>query len=134
MAGRSSRRASHVPPFVKAFNPIARRFAGGSLYALLRHRGRKSGRRYETPVVALATAAGIVVPVNYGLRTDWLQNIMAAGEAEIKLGGRWRRLVEPRLLAGAAARPFLPAPFRLFTLAFPASNRFLLLRESEPPR
>ncbi|MGZ4612806.1 MAG: hypothetical protein ACXV1K_06490 [Kineosporiaceae bacterium] len=44
----------------------------GAYASVVRHVGRTSGRRYETPVVPVATDGGFVVPLPYGPGTDWL--------------------------------------------------------------
>src|SRR5579859_2180009 len=40
-------------------------------YAVLHHVGRRSGRTYATPVVAKFTAECVIVPLPYGVDTDW---------------------------------------------------------------
>lgn len=128
MAAKQPARDRRPPAFVKPFNRLVRSFAGRRYYALLRHQGRKSGKLYDTPVMAWPTAAGIVVPVTWGTTCDWYRNIAAAGGCEVQISGRWYRAVEPRLLEGEAARPYLPVTPRLFGLLFPI-ERFLLLRQ-----
>ena len=70
----------------KVTNRITMRFAGKRVYAVVYHRGRKSGKDYQTPVVAMPTGDCFVFPLPYGAHTDWCRNLMAAG------GGRmqWR--------------------------------------------
>ncbi|HUH69305.1 MAG TPA: nitroreductase, partial [Mycobacterium sp.] len=43
----------------------------------IRHAGRRSGKQYATPVVADRVADGFVIPLPYGTRVDWLQNVLA---------------------------------------------------------
>jgi hypothetical protein len=47
--------------------------------AVLRHKGRRSGREYATPVTAEPTEGGFVKPLTYGQGVDWLKNIRVAG-------------------------------------------------------
>ena len=44
-----------------AFNPIQMRTAGTRRAGIVRHRGRVSGRAYETPVGVIATADGFLI-------------------------------------------------------------------------
>ena len=66
-------------------NPRQLRVAGtpGAPTAVIRHRGRRSARAYETPVAAIATEDGFVVSLQFGSSTDWLKNVLAAGSATI---------------------------------------------------
>ncbi|GLI27125.1 hypothetical protein ARHIZOSPH14_13670 [Agromyces rhizosphaerae] len=57
--------------------------AGRGNFALVVHRGRRSGRPYETPVQAVPIDGGFVVSLPYGADVHWLQNIRAAGECEL---------------------------------------------------
>jgi deazaflavin-dependent oxidoreductase (nitroreductase family) len=53
--------------------------------------GRRSGRRYRIPVGYLEDAARILVVVEDGLRSNWIQNALAQdGRLRIHLRGRWR--------------------------------------------
>jgi hypothetical protein len=57
-------------------NPLQMRSAGtpGAYAAVIRHRGRTTGRTYETPVWAASTEDGFVIAIVYGPRTDWLES------------------------------------------------------------
>jgi deazaflavin-dependent oxidoreductase (nitroreductase family) len=61
------------------------------------HRGRRSGRRYETPVEVFPAADGYVLALTYGPDTDWVKNVLAAGGCELRTRGRIIRLGSPRL-------------------------------------
>jgi deazaflavin-dependent oxidoreductase (nitroreductase family) len=126
---------SHVPPSVKTFNRIVGRIAGHRVYSLLLHMGRKSGKMYETPVMALSTARGLMVALTWGPRTDWYRNIMAASECAVQTSGRWYRCSEPTLLERDEAMTLLPpltrTLVRLFTMRLFAARQFLLLRRVE---
>lgn len=81
------------------FNPWQMRTAGmpGAYAAIVRHVGRTSGRRYETPVGAEPTDEGFVIALPYGPDTDWARNVLAAGSAEIVHEGRTHRVDGPRV-------------------------------------
>ena len=85
----------------RRMKPLVLRSAGsaGSPTAVVHHVGRTSGRAYETPVVATPSAGGFVVALPYGEKTDWLQNVLAAGSATIVLDGTTHDVVAPRVVA-----------------------------------
>jgi deazaflavin-dependent oxidoreductase (nitroreductase family) len=74
--------------------------------AIIEHRGRRSGKRYQTPVMAFIDGEDFVVVLNYGTGSDWVRNVEEAGSAEI-LHRRWRyRLTNPRVIPiGSAELP-----------------------------
>ena len=67
------------------FNKIALRTAGTpeTGTSIVRHRGRTSGRTFETPVGVLATDDGFLIALPYGLRSNWLRNVLANGGATL---------------------------------------------------
>ena len=52
-------------------------------------------------------ADGFVVPLPYGTRVDWLQNVLAAGRATISSQGESYDVVQPEIIDAAAALPLL---------------------------
>jgi deazaflavin-dependent oxidoreductase (nitroreductase family) len=72
------------------------------------HRGRRSGRMYQTPVNVFATGDGYVLALTYGPDTDWVKNILAAGECELRTRGRVVQLTAPRVYHDAARRGIRP--------------------------
>jgi deazaflavin-dependent oxidoreductase (nitroreductase family) len=80
--------------------------------AFMVHQGRRSGRRYRTPVMPLPLADGYLISLLYGPRRDWVRNVLAAGGCTLVRGGRQVELTGPRLLDAAGAAPLLPAPLR----------------------
>lgn len=124
----TAKKPRHVPPFVKRYNRLVRSFAGRRFYALLRHRGRKSGKTFTTPVMAWHTAGGMLIPLSWGVESDWYRNIMAANECDVQVEGRWRRCTEPSLIQRDQALSFLPASTRIMARLFPV-RQFMLLRQ-----
>jgi deazaflavin-dependent oxidoreductase (nitroreductase family) len=62
------------------------------------HRGRRSGRQYQTPVNVFPRPGGrYVVALTYGQDTDWCKNVLAAGGCELHSGGRIIELTSPLL-------------------------------------
>jgi deazaflavin-dependent oxidoreductase (nitroreductase family) len=95
-------------------NRLVRTFAGRlSPLAVVVHRGRRSGRRYRTPVVAFRAADGYVISLPYGADRDWVRNVLAAGSCRLERGGRQVELTKPRILRGRDGVKLVPAPVRL---------------------
>ena len=113
----------HVPYFMRRVNrfvtnPILGTFAWiVPPLAIVHHVGRRSGRRYRTPVVAFRTGGGFVIPMTYGRDVDWGRNLRAAGGGELVQAGRRFRIRNPRIVGGARAKASLPAVVRPVLLA-----------------
>src|SRR5437867_10590896 len=108
----------HIPRFMRAVNrvftnPVMRTFAWLiPPLAVVHHVGRKSGRRYQTPVVAFRSAKGFVIPMTYGRDVDWARNIVRGRGCEIQQMGQRFKLRRPRVVDFQAAKPNLPAVSR----------------------
>ena len=61
------------------------------------HRGRKSGRTYRTPVAVFPTPNGPVIGLFYGSQSDWVKNVLAAGELDLVTRGRTLHSDSPRI-------------------------------------
>jgi len=72
------------------------------------HRGRRSGRVYQTPVNVFAVQDGYVLALTYGPDTDWVKNILAAGECELRTRGRLIQVTAPRLYHDETRRGIRP--------------------------
>jgi deazaflavin-dependent oxidoreductase (nitroreductase family) len=105
--------------FSRLFNPFQMRTAGqpGAYAAVIRHRGRTSGRAYATPVGAVATDDGFLIALPYGMRSNWLRNVLASGSASIVHDGKEHPVCHPEVipLAQVATR-FPPSDQRSFRL------------------
>jgi deazaflavin-dependent oxidoreductase (nitroreductase family) len=65
---------------------------------LIVHRGRRSGRTYQTPVTTFPTESGFIIALTYGAEnTDWVKNVRAAGGCELRTRGRVLRLDSPHV-------------------------------------
>jgi deazaflavin-dependent oxidoreductase (nitroreductase family) len=87
---------------------------------LVIHRGRRSGRRYETPVNVFPAEDGYVFALTYGPDTDWVRNVLAAGGCELRTRGRTVRLMSPRLYRDEdrrGIRPFERQVLRVLSVA-----------------
>lgn len=75
---------------------------------VLVHVGRTSGREYQTPLEAFRVDGGyLFVPV-YGVQSDWVRNMLAAGSARLRVEGSEVVVMNPRLIDEAAAFALLP--------------------------
>jgi deazaflavin-dependent oxidoreductase (nitroreductase family) len=72
------------------------------------HRGRRSGRRYQTPVNVFTADDGYVFALTYGPDTDWVKNVLAAGSCELRTRGDTIELVSPRLFHDETRRGIRP--------------------------
>jgi deazaflavin-dependent oxidoreductase (nitroreductase family) len=72
------------------------------------HRGRRSGREYQTPVNVFAGEDGFVLALTYGPDTDWVKNVLAAGGCELRTRGRVIRLTSPRVFHDESRRHIRP--------------------------
>ncbi len=70
----------------------------GSPIAVVRHRGRKSGILYQTPVLVMRKDAQFIFALTYGRNVDWFRNVLAAGSAVLLLNGQEHHLVNPVIM------------------------------------
>jgi deazaflavin-dependent oxidoreductase (nitroreductase family) len=91
---------------VRVTRPVAAVLAGRRwfpVWAVLRHRGRKSGKEYAVPVAPLVGRDSFVIGLPWGPRTNWVQNVIAAGGCTIRWKGVDYRLSDPRVVGVEAA-------------------------------
>lgn len=86
--------------------------------AVLRHKGRRSGREYATPVTAEPTADGYVIPLSYGEDVDWLKNVRASGRGTIEARDGTHVVGEPKVIDAEEAMAAVSARARLMYRAF----------------
>jgi len=56
-------------------------------FAIVNHRGRKTGRRYRTPILAFPTETGFVFALTYGRDVDWVRNLVASDSGRLEYKG-----------------------------------------------
>ena len=89
-----------MPLAGKRWNPI---------FAVVEHRGRRTGRIYATPVAARRITDGFVIALAFGVQVDWYRNLVAGGGATIRWRGRTYRVSDPqRVDVETALAAFLP--------------------------
>ncbi|EHI14623.1 nitroreductase family deazaflavin-dependent oxidoreductase [Mycolicibacterium thermoresistibile] len=98
---------------IRYFNPVIKPFAGRLPgLSLLRHRGRRSGRDYETVVTTYRRGNELAIVLGHG-KTDWVKNVLAAGEADVVVRGREWHVVNPRIVPPGGEVAALPGFARL---------------------
>jgi deazaflavin-dependent oxidoreductase (nitroreductase family) len=129
--GSSSDRTPPAPLRIVArvINPLIKRLAGKRhvrAFAVIEHRGRRSGRVYATPVAARPTAGGFLVPMAFGERADWFRNVQAAGSCIIRWNGSDYAVDDPEIIDWEAAKPTFTRIERIFAPLF--ADHFVRLR------
>ena len=89
----------------RVFNPRALR---GDRYQAIHHVGRSSGREHRTPLEAVPVEGGYVMTLVYGSKSDWVQNVLAAGSATLEVNGELVELTDPTVLTADEAFQLLP--------------------------
>jgi deazaflavin-dependent oxidoreductase (nitroreductase family) len=115
-------------------NPVMLRIADrlhGSYPAVITHVGRRSGRPYRTPVVARPIRGGFIIPLPYGVDTDWCRNVRAAGHCTLERSGEIFDVGAPDVVAADEVLPLVPDRARRTWQRFQIQN-FLLLRIRTP--
>jgi deazaflavin-dependent oxidoreductase (nitroreductase family) len=77
--------------------------------ATIKHHGRKSGKPYETIVTAFRKGDSVAIALAHG-KTDWVKNVLSAGEADLHFARKDVHLVNPRIVpagSGADGLPFM---------------------------
>lgn len=84
--------------------PLSKRMPG---LAVIKHRGRTSGKEYETIITPYRKGTVVTIGLAHG-KTNWAKNVLAAGEAELQMGRETLHLVRPRVLPAGTEDPSLP--------------------------
>ncbi len=77
-------------------------------WAVVIHRGRRTGRVYRTPVIASVRNRRLRVMILYGEQSDWVRNVLAGG-GQVVRRGRTYPLLEPSIVPGERFAPTLVA-------------------------
>lgn len=120
-------------PLARILNPLLVRLAGSKyvpLWAIIRHRGRRSGRLYATPVAIGHTPDALIVPLPFGADADWCRNVRAAGGCVMRWKGREHQMIEPEIIEDSGLPAF--AMWERSALNALGIRRFLRLRFAHP--
>jgi deazaflavin-dependent oxidoreductase (nitroreductase family) len=89
-------------------NPIMLPLAGkrwNPIFAVVEHRGRKSGRQYVTPVAARRVDDGFVISLAFGAQVEWYRNLVAGQGGTIQWRGRAYAVGAPARIDRVTALP-----------------------------
>lgn len=90
-------------------NRLARTHAGWMPgMAIVHHVGRRSGSVYQTPVLLFHEDGQPVIELTYGPESDWVRNVMAAGECDLTTRRRTIHCTDPRIETDTSY-PWVPA-------------------------
>jgi deazaflavin-dependent oxidoreductase (nitroreductase family) len=90
-------------------NPVTRQVARKlPTFGVLTHRGRKTGRIYQTPINVFRRGDAYFFFLTYGSDAQWVKNVLAAGSCSLETRGRVVELVEPELITDPELRPAPP--------------------------
>jgi deazaflavin-dependent oxidoreductase (nitroreductase family) len=82
--------------------------AGRGPFSIVHHKGRRSGRAYQTPVLATYVDGMIIIPLSYGEKVDWLRNVLAQGGCEIVRKKKKINTKNPDVIDSSVAFEVLP--------------------------
>lgn len=118
------------------FNRAALRTAGlpGASAHVIRHRGRRSGKPYRTPIGLTASDDGWLVMLPYGTTPDWLKNVLTAGEAEVEIDGGVYTVTDPWVAPRSDVAHLLSPADRLVARVFGVDDVLRLRRSAAVPR
>jgi deazaflavin-dependent oxidoreductase (nitroreductase family) len=103
----------------KVTRPVFRWLPGGGVVV---HRGRRSGRAYQTPVDVFPRPGGrYIIALTYGPDTDWVKNVLAAGGCALITRGSHLALTAPQLFHDEARRE-IRVPERLMLAVLQVSD------------
>ncbi len=117
----------------RRLNPVILHSIAGNrsrVYACHKHIGRRSGKQYETPVVARPLGDGFVIPLPYGADVDWCRNVLAAGTCTLLWNGQEFTLERPELIQPAEALDSYPLVQRI-VFASGGIVQYLLLHQNK---
>jgi deazaflavin-dependent oxidoreductase (nitroreductase family) len=85
-------------------------------WAVIVHRGRRSGRQHRTPLLAFRHDRTLIIALLYGEESDWLRNLKVGGGGYVIRAGRTFKVGPPRVIdtADAAVLASLSPPSRAY--------------------
>jgi deazaflavin-dependent oxidoreductase (nitroreductase family) len=86
-------------------NRVTMLIAGHFIFSLIRHRGRKSGKNYATPLVVSIKDNYAYIPLPYGADTDWFLNVSSAEKCELVSNRKRYQAIKPTIINQEQAIP-----------------------------
>ena len=98
-------------------------------FAIVLHKGRRSGKIYETPIIVRPVKDGFVFALTYGPGVDWYQNILASGKCKLILHGSEFMLDSPQTITAQEGKNAFPFPFNAILKALKKEHFFKMSLE-----
>ncbi len=95
----------------KMVTTVGRAGRRGSIFGVIDYTGRRSGRRYSTPIRLVEEPGGFIVPLTYGTRTSWYASLKAR-PGRLHWRGRTIPVGNPALVPTSLAGQRFPLPSR----------------------
>lgn len=73
------------------------------VFAVVVHRGRRTGLERATPVAVRRVTGGFVIALAFGVQVDWYRNLVVADGGTIRWRGSAYPIGSPRPIDGASA-------------------------------
>jgi len=111
-------------------NPLTLLVAGRTwmrVVGVIRHRGRKTGRVFATPLGMRRIEDRFVMPLTFGDSAAWYRNVTASGSCEVTYMGRTYTLIDPEVIDYASAAPAFPR-YELMQFRFVGIAQYLRMR------
>ncbi|MFG1926889.1 hypothetical protein [Cryptosporangium sp. NPDC048952] len=122
--------------FARITAPLTRFLAGRRYFpgwAVVHHRGRRSGRALTVPIALVATPDEFVVNLPWGAGTNWVRNVLAADGCVVRWKGLDHPVSAPAVIGEAAARPYYGrVTWAIARRMFPADDWLVLHRDQRP--
>jgi deazaflavin-dependent oxidoreductase (nitroreductase family) len=83
------------------------------MFAILSHTGRKTGKIYQIPIIAVPVPGGFVIALTYGKKTDWYENVKAKGGCSLICKRQECTLTNPEFIDKELALQAFPPIFRV---------------------
>ena len=127
MAGALKRRFLRL--LSRTINPLALKAAraGRGPFSQLSHFGRRTGQRYETPLILAKVDDGFVAELTYGDDVAWYRNLKATGRGELLVRGVTHQISGVDNLPAADGLAAYPLPART-VLKLLGRRQFRLIR------
>jgi deazaflavin-dependent oxidoreductase (nitroreductase family) len=113
-------------------NPLTRHVASRlPAFGVLTHRGRKTGRSYQTPLNVFRRGQEYYFFLTYGSDVQWVKNVLVSGSCSLETRGRLVSLVEPELISDPELRP-APPVVRFVERRMAGVTQYLRMRAAKP--
>jgi len=97
------------------------------IVGVIRHRGRRTGRVYATPLGMRRIGDSFVMPLTFGDSAAWYRNVTASGSCEVTYMGRNYSLTDPEVIDYEAAAPAFPR-YELLQFRFVGIAQYLRMQ------